>query len=112
MPIPRKLKEIKGWVFMEYGVVPYEADEEKQELLTLKEIVDKGFRERHLIYVQGHAGLMFGEGVTQLERTAAEIVNKHVMKNLDLIVAKKYYYDLFKLMKARKVSVVEDKDLR
>ena len=81
MRIPRKLKQINGYVVSRYGALPYENDQDKDELGLMKGIIDVAINEKKIIFRKGGAEPEFKSNVTEVERVTFQRMFEHKEMN-------------------------------
>ncbi len=90
--IPRKLKKINGFVNCEFGPIPYEDDNDRNQLVVLAKIYNKAFKNGQIIHLKGFATPTFKNDTKEI-RSAAGIIFDHIKRNMSHLVKDPSLYD-------------------
>jgi hypothetical protein len=100
--IPRKLNCITGFVRSPYGLLPYEDDDDKTQLLALAQIIKEGIGSGNIISKKYTVGAEFGKNITRTEKNAAGLIEWHIRKNLFFHQKDPSYYPLAEKLISRR----------
>ena len=103
MRIPRRLKSVQGHVISRYGALPFENDQDKEELNLMKGILDAAINEKKIIFRRGNPNPEFTNKMSELEKSAFERIFEHTKMNNEPEIMKTN-----KVVKDKLVEYVDD----
>ena len=79
--IPRKLKQINGYVLSRVGPLPYETDQDKDQLTLIANIIDHALKQKHILFYKGQSSPSWGQGVSEKEQQSWSYAFEHKQIN-------------------------------
>lgn len=100
--IPRTLSTVAGFVRSDYGLIPYEEGEDKNQIMALARVINKACREGRIVFKNFSPEPLLQDPSPQ-EKSAMGLIRSHVQKNLLWLSANRNLYDLAsRLIKTKK----------